>query len=291
MERTFATPRRVLVNVENPVGEVVITALETTSTTVWLEATTPGAEELVESATVECQPVGDRDVVRVRIPHGRGMNFVRRNGVTVRVDMPMGGDVDVKTASADVELNGSVGNVIVKSASGDVTGDDAAGDVHIATASGDLSVEAVSGDLRVQSASGDVRVMSVGGTATVSNRSGDVEIGSVGDRADVRTASGDIRLGDLCGDSSLVGVSGDVRVLSYGAGRMHIRSVSGDITIGIPHGLHFMLDAQSLSGSVQSEIPLEDSSSRGGPGPEVEVSASTVSGDVLFERAVGALVP
>jgi hypothetical protein len=290
MERTFATPKKVVVSVENDVGLVVITALHTTTTSVSLEADSAGAEELVERATVECNPSGDRDIVRVKIPHAHGMKFVRRNGVTVRIDMPLGGDVEVKTASADLELNGSFGDVSAKSASGDVTGDDIAGDVHVTSASGDLSVESVAGDLRMHSSSGDVRVVCVEGRAAVSNNSGDIEIGSVGDRAEIRSTSGDVRLGDVSGDSSIVGVSGDIRVLSYADGQMQLRTVSGDITVGIPHGISIMVDAQSMSGTVRSEIPLADAPTAGDGGPVVAISARSVSGDFLVERAVGALV-
>jgi DUF4097 and DUF4098 domain-containing protein YvlB len=290
MERTFATPGHVLVNVENDVGLVVITGVEGSTTSVSLEAAPAGAEELLQRAVVECQKAGDRDVVRVRIPHAHGMKFVRRNGVTVRIDMPSGGDVDVKTASADVELNGTVGGVSVKSASGDVTADYASGDVHIATASGDLSVEGVGGNLRMHTASGDARAVKVAGGVAVTNRSGDIEVGSAGDGADIRTASGDIRVGELAGDSSVAGVSGDVRVLSFESGHLQIRAVSGDISVGIPHGTSFRVDAESLSGSVRSEIPLDDSAPSG-DGPRVSVVARTVSGDFLVERAVGALVP
>ncbi|HVA06655.1 MAG TPA: DUF4097 family beta strand repeat-containing protein [Acidimicrobiales bacterium] len=291
MEKIFATPDKVLVNVENEVGSVVITAVESGTTTVSLESDTPGAEERVERAVVECHGSGSRQTVIVRIPHSHGMKFIRRNGVTVRIDMPPGGDVDVKTASADIELNGSVGDLSVKTASGDVTADDAAGDVRVATASGDLSVETVGGDLRMQSASGDVQVVSVSGRAQVTSQSGDIELAAVGDGADIRSASGDIRLGRVSGDSSIVGVSGDTRVLSFAEGELRVRSVSGDIQIGIPHGTAFQVDAQSMSGAVRSEIPLGDTPDSGGGNPEVVISARSVSGDFLVERAVGALVP
>jgi DUF4097 and DUF4098 domain-containing protein YvlB len=290
MERSFATPRDVVVSVENEVGLVVVTGLDTATTSVSLEASTAGGEELVQRAIVESQQMGDHDVIRVRIPHAHGMKFVRRNGVTVRIDMPAAGDVEVKTASADVELNGTLGDVSVKSASGDVTADEASGDVRITSASGDLSIDDVGGDLRMDTASGDARAVSVRGRFSVNNRSGDIEVGSVGACADIRSTSGDVRVGDLAGDSSIVGVSGDVRVLSFEAGQLQVRSVSGDITVGIPHGTSFKVDAQSMSGSVQSEIPLDEAPTSSG-GPLVSVVARSVSGDFLMERAVGALVP
>jgi hypothetical protein len=74
--------------VENQVGLVTITARQTDRTVVSLEADTPEAEELVERATVECRPSGGRHLVSVKIPHGHGLRFLRRNAVTVRVEVP-----------------------------------------------------------------------------------------------------------------------------------------------------------------------------------------------------------
>jgi DUF4097 and DUF4098 domain-containing protein YvlB len=286
MQRNFATPGKVRVVVENEVGLVVITARPATTTEVTLEAHSAGAEELVAQATVEDQASGDGHTIRVRIPHKHGMKFVRRNGVTVRIAMPLDGDVDVATASADVELNGSVGEAVVKTASGDITADDASGGLRAKSASGDISVGSVTGDVRLHSISGDVRAVRVDGRAHVTTTSGDIEVGSAANRADVRSTSGDVRLGDVAGDATIVGVSGSVRVLSYAAGSMQIRAVSGDITVGVAQGVNLSVDAETLSGSVRSDIPLGQEPSAG-TSPEVAITARNVSGDVLVERAAG----
>src|ERR1039457_3877521 len=238
MQRTFDTPGRVRVVVENDVGLVVITAREAATTEVTLEADSAGSGELVEGATVENQPPGGDYVIRVKTPHKHGMKFVGRNGVTVRIGMPLQGDVDVAMASADVELNGSIGEARVKTVSGDITADDASGDMRAKSVSGDISVGTVAGDLRMHSAAGDMRAVRVDGRAQLTSTSGDIEVGSAANRADVRSTSGDVRLGDVAGDASIVGVSGNVRVLSYAAGTMQVRAVSGDITVGIVQGVN-----------------------------------------------------
>ena len=287
MQRTFDTPGKVRVVVENAVGMVVITARAAATTEVTLEADSAGAQELVERATVEDQPSSDYRVVRVRIPHQHGMRFGRRNGVTVRIGMPLHGDVDVVTASADVELNGAIGEAKVTTASGDITADDASGDLRATSGSGDISVGTVAGDLRMQSASGDVRAVRVDGRAQLTTTSGDIEVGSAANRAEVRSTSGDVRLGDVAGDASIVGVSGDVRVLSYAAGSMRVRAVSGNITVGIAQGVALSVDAETMSGRVHSDIPLGQAPTTAGGGPEVALTARTVSGNVVVERAAG----
>ena len=115
----------------------------------------------------------------VKIPRLHGMKFIRRNGVTVRIEVPIGSDVTVMSASAHVELNGSLGGADVKTASGDITADDVE-EMRAKTASGDVEVGTVGGDLRLQTASGDLRCVRVDGRASVTTASGDIEIGSAG---------------------------------------------------------------------------------------------------------------
>jgi DUF4097 and DUF4098 domain-containing protein YvlB len=288
MERTFATPGHVRVIVGNDIGHVVVSARTGATTDVTLEPDSSGAQELVDRATVECRPSGQDHVIRVKVPHTQGMKFMRRNGITVRIDMPTGGDVEIATASADVELNGTVGEATIKTASGDITADDAAGSFQAKSASGDITVGSVAGHLRLHSTSGDVRADRVGGSAAVATTSGDLEIGAVADKVDVRSTSGDVRLGDVAGDSSIVGISGNVRVLSFASGRMQVRAVSGDIGVGIALGVNLSVDAQTMSGTVHSDIPLHDEKGSHDGGSEVSLSIRNVSGDVLIERAVEA---
>jgi len=254
MEHSFATPRPVLVVVHNDVGLTVITAKEGDVSRVSLTEDTPGARELAERAAVECRPHGGRDIVVVKIPRVHGLKFMRRNGVTVRVDVPQGSDVRVVSASADVELNGSLGGATVKTASGALTADDLA-DLRAKTASGDIEVGTVRGALRMQSAAGDLRCVLVEGPVAVTTVSGDVEIGAAAGSVEVRATSGEVRLGDVSGALKVVAVSGDVQVLSITEGSMHIRSVSGRIDVGVARGATLSVDAESMSGRVRSDIP------------------------------------
>jgi DUF4097 and DUF4098 domain-containing protein YvlB len=290
MEQIFSTPGKVMVYVTNEVGLVAITARDTKSTMVMLEAATPGAEELIERTAVEHRPTQGYDIVAVKVPRAHGMKFVRRNAVTVRVDVPLGADVDVTTASAHVELTGPMGAVDIKSASGDITTDDAAGNLRAKTASGDVEVGLVGGDLKLASASGDVRCLGVEGRATVTSTSGDVEVGSSASRLDARSTSGNVRLGELGGDTNVVAVSGDVQILSASNGRMHVRSVSGDVEIGIAKGVRLSVDVETMSGTVTSDIPLHDTPSPGGDAASVSLTVRSVSGDVAVERAVESYV-
>jgi DUF4097 and DUF4098 domain-containing protein YvlB len=282
----FETPGHVRLVVHNAVGLVAITAAATSTTMVALEPQTPGAEELVERATVECRPKGGGYVVVVKLPTLKGMRFVRRNAVTVRIELPQGSDVTAAMESADMEVTGPVGAIRATSASGDISTDDVDGDVRAKTASGHVTVGNVHGGIHAVTASGDLRCSGAVGTAVFTTGSGDLELGAAGGHVEVKATSGSVRLGELACGATVVNVSGDVRVLDLGAGTMQVRSVSGDVSVGVAAGVDLHVDVETLSGSVTSDIPLADR-----PGPRrgdarVDLSVRSVSGNVHIGRAL-----
>ncbi len=289
MEQTFATPQPVFVFVHNDVGLTVITGREGDTSQVALTADTAGGRELVERATVDVRHNGGRDIVVVKIPRVHGMKFIRRNGITVRVEVPSGSDVRVVSASADVELNGSLGRANVKTASGALTADDLA-ELRVKTASGDVEVGTVGGALRMHSAAGDLRCVRVEGPGSVTTVSSDVEVGTAIGPMDIRVTSGDVRLGDVSGDMKVVVVSGHVQVLSITEGNAQIRSVSGKIDVGIARGATVLVDAESVSGNVHSDIPLDEAPTTEPAQPRIALTLKSVSGDVLIRRGIEAFV-
>ncbi len=286
MEKTFETPGAVRLYVENEVGLVAITARETDTTVVSLEPTTPGAEELVEHSAVECRPSGSRHIVAVKVPSLRGRRFIRRHAVTVRVEVPKGSDVKVLTGSGDVEITGLINAADLASSSGDISADDVTADAVAKTASGSITIGAVGGDLRVHTASGDLRCSSVAGSAVFATASGDLEVGAAAGKVEVKATSGNVRLGELSHGARIVNVSGDVRVLALGEGTLHVRSVSGNVSVGVSEGVDLHVDVETLSGSVHSDIPLDDTPRTGRRDAQVDLSVRSVSGDVEIARAL-----
>jgi DUF4097 and DUF4098 domain-containing protein YvlB len=273
--------------VQNEVGLVAVTAIPTEETVVSLEAQTPGGEELVERATVECRPAGRRHMVVVKVPkQGMGSRFIRRNPVTVRVDLPEGSDVTVVAGSGDIEVTGPLGAADFTTSSGDVTADDVAANLGARSASGDITVGAVGGDLKVQTASGDLRCSSVAGRAVFTTASGDIEVGAAAGPVEVKATSGDVRLGELTHGARVTNVSGDVRVLAIDEGALHVRSVSGSVLVGVSAGVDLHVDVETMSGQVRSDIPLDDAPRSTGKDALVELSVRSVSGDVEIERAL-----
>jgi DUF4097 and DUF4098 domain-containing protein YvlB len=287
MKKTFETPGGVRLSVEIHAGLVAVTATATDRTVVSIEADTPGAEDLVERAVVECRPSGSDHVVEVTLPRVYGMRLLRRNAVTIRVEVPEGALVAVTTASADVEITGRVGEVDVKTASGNASIDDVAGDVTTKTASGNITIGSVGGDIRAATVSGDLRCSSVAGAALFTATSGDLELGAAGSPVEVKATSGDVRLGELAAGARVMNVSGSVRVLALGEGTLRVRSVSGDVAVGVVKGVDLHVDVETASGIVHSDIPLTDAPVDGArPEARVDLSVRSVSGNVEIGRAL-----
>ena len=279
---TFHTPGDVRLNLDLPAGKIEIESADTDDTHVELEAFSANEQvrEMVETARIEEVRRGDGHevIVQVRTRHGVWISFSRGPDVRLgtpemrlRVRCPRGAELEVRTKSADIEARGDYGRADVKTASGDVSVERGA-QADVKTASGDVHVERIDGTLDVKSASGDVAVGAVEGPATIQLVSGDLWVREANESLSANT------------------VSGDQRIEAVGQGRVELKAISGDISVGVRRGTRLFVDANTVSGSTSSEVELGDSPADDGPeeGPLVEVFAKTVSGDVRIERAPSA---
>jgi hypothetical protein len=276
---TFATPGPVRLNLEIPAGKIEIETSTSDETLVELEALSSNEQvrEMVEAARIEMVRRGDGHEVIVEIPKRSGFWISFSSGpdirfgtpeLRLRIACPAGAELDVRTKSADLEARGEYGPADIKTASGDVSVEQAA-DVDVKTASGDMRFEHVGGRLNAKSASGDLHA------------------GSVAREADIQLVSGDLYIREADASVTANTVSGDHRIEAVGQGRMDLRAISGDISIGIRLGTRLFVDANTISGSTSSEVELGETPTEQGTSekPLVEVFAKTVSGDVRIERA------
>jgi hypothetical protein len=274
---TFSTPGPVRLDLELPAG--AIETADTDETHVVLEALSNNeqVQEMVAGARIESSQRGDgyEVSVEVRTRHGVWISFSRGPDIRLgtpemrlRISCPKNAALDVRTKSADLQARGDYGIVDFK------------------TASGDMFVER-SSDAYAKTASGDVHLDAVGGSLDVKTVSGDVHVATVARDANVQAVSGDVHIRSNDGSVSANTVSGDQKYDAVMRGRVELRAVSGDISVGIRRGSRVFIDANTVSGSTSSEFELSDAPSAppAADAPLVEVFAKTVSGDVRVERA------
>lgn len=250
--------------IRNTSGEVVLETVEGDETVVELVALSRDSEEAVEEATVEQH--GDEIVVE--LPERRRLRVLVVDAkVRVSVRCPHGARARVKTVSADTEARGRFGEFELNGVSGDVRISEVLGNARVKTVSGDVRAGAVAGEGTFQSVSGDLAVERVGGLAELRSVSGDVRLDTAEDAVTVQTVSGDQQLG------------------SVSRGSVQLKSVSGDVVVGVAPGARVWMDARSVSGSTESELDLSGDAPGDDDSPLVEIRANALSGDIRLRRA------
>jgi Putative adhesin len=214
--------------------------------------------EASDHADVEVTQMGD--VVSVR---QLSRWLTRGRAVQVGVWLPMRSDVTVDCASADVQIRGELGAVRVRTASGDIDVD-TTDRIEVRSASGDVRLQACNGSASIVTASGDVTAGRVGGSLASSHASGDVRVEEAGGAIDVSTASGDVTIRRCLGDD------------------IAIKTVSGDVNVGLPSGIRVHPEISTLSG--RTTLPRPGSAADVGERRSVRLRLRTVSGDIRVER-------
>ncbi len=269
-EHRFDTPHPVRLVVEVGKGSVQVTATETAESRVRV---TGRDAELAEVWL-------DGDHLTVRGPKQRGLFGGDRLDVLATV--PTGSDVAVRTGSADVRIEGTIGVGQVKSGSGEVDVDIADGPLQVETGSGDVRVAEARAEFQAKSGSGDVVVREVAGSLQVSTGSGDVQVRTTHSASVVKTGSGDLEVGEAQSDLSFSTGSGDLVVRAAHRGRLTAKAASGDVHVGIRAGVPVWTDITTVSGEIRSHL---ESAGEPQAGVEhLELRAKTVSGDVILTQ-------
>lgn len=265
----FETPGDVSLQVRLPSGRVVVTTADEPRTTV--EIVDRRGEDAGDEIDVIMDERRGEHLIRVeqkdRFRWGP-IQITWGGDFECRITCPPGASLDLSGGSTDVKVDGELGEVSVR------------------TAAGDVRLETVRAGLQVKTASGNVWLDTAEADASVATVSGNVELGRVAGSLIGRTVSGTFRLDAVALALKVSTTSGDVEVGSIGSGDVRVQSVSGDVRIGIGRGTRVWVDATSVSGTLESELGLEDH--QGGSDEEdavVPLHVKTVSGDVSIVRA------
>jgi hypothetical protein len=267
---TFETPGELTLDVRVPTGRIEIEAADGTTTEVELDVRGgEEAAELLEEARIELRESRGGLEVFVEVEDRRWSRFWRRLDIRLRMRAPHGANLRLSTASGDLRAHGRFGWLEAE------------------VASGDIEVDELGGDATAKAASGGVVLASVGGTATINTASGDVKLGQVAGELLVKAASGDVSVDDAGGDATISTASGDQRINAVTAGKVELKSASGDIKIGVREGSNVWVDARAMSGDLSSEVTLGDEPPAE-EAPLVELRAASMSGDIEVVRAPAA---
>jgi DUF4097 and DUF4098 domain-containing protein YvlB len=209
-------------------------------------------------------------------------------------------DVTAYTTSGNIEVERIGGRVSARATSGWVKINDVGGDVNAESYSDSVTVTNVRGRVTAKALSGNVVVRNAGEGARVEAVSGNVELSDAKGRVEIGATSGSITLNRIDSrDVSAKGMSGGVNFTGrvYEGGRYEFVSFSGNVVLVLPPESSFNLTAQSHSGSINTEFPLQirQGAQFGGRGPIIgtagkggaEVRAVSHSGGVHIRKDAG----
>ena len=210
------------------------------------------ARDALERVEIEIRDRSNRVSVEAEYPRrgfaGRLADLFRGGRAVVAVDY-------------DIAVPRGVG-LAIESISGSVSVEDVDGETSIETVSGDVRLASLPRLAEVEMVSGDLRMTDVGNDDELSAEavSGQITIDGVrASRLDVSTVSGTVDLTRV--EARRVGVETVSGPVTFdGAldadGRYEFESHSGSIRVTVPAGTSFDLEAQSFSGSLESNATI-----------------------------------
>lgn len=176
-----------------------------------------------------------RTTVRVVLP--RNCRACEGSDLTIRV--PTASAVEVAAVSADISVHDITGRCVLKSVSGKI---------QVRGNPSWVEARSVSGDVRLRGVRTPVRAKSVSGAVIIEGAAGSVEASSVSGRIQVR-GHGVARV-ELAATSGSILLEGS---LAPGA-RVEAKSVSGDMTLVLPHDTVGDFEITTFSGSIRNEF-------------------------------------
>lgn len=247
------------VTVSNIAGDIVVNTGSGDEVSIEAVKRTRGSQADLANVRIIVDDRAGR--VDIRTEHER--NYRGRDGrgdhtsVDFTITVPPSASVDIHSVSGSIKATGIRGSLRAESVSGDVAATDTPRIEIAKSVSGDVTLSGVStdGDLAAGSVSGDVTARSVKVHA--------LELNSV---------SGNLSAGDVtCDRFTAKSVSGDVdysgAVARGGSYDINVHSGTVRLTLANPSG--FVLNANTFSGSIRSDLPMTiggDADARGRQG-------------------------
>jgi DUF4097 and DUF4098 domain-containing protein YvlB len=227
------------VSVQNIAGDITVTGGPGDEVSIEAVKRARGDQSQLESVHIDVEERSGR--VDVRTTHTARNDRV---SVDYTIMVPASAGVEVKSISGTIKVVNVQGAVRADTVSGNVTTSDTPRLESAKSVSGNVSLTGASsdGDLSAGSVSGNVTARAV--------KARGLDVGSV---------SGDVIVTDVtCDRVGMKSVSGNVEysgAITRG-GRYDITSHSGNVRLILANPSGFELNANSFSGSIQSDLPL-----------------------------------
>lgn len=203
----------------------------------------PGPRRSVEDFALSFEQRGDDVYVHGRFTdgtrHARGDGD--RYGVRYRVVLPRRFDATLQTALGDVAVGDLDGDLTVRSSAASLEIGEIGGDVSAETSAGGIELEGAGGDATLRTSAGSIEVGRVGGDLHARGSAGNVEVDGVGGTLAVATSAGNV----------------EATLLRAPRQDAEVETSAGNITLRVPTGAAFVVDAVARGGRVDVDLPRD----------------------------------
>jgi DUF4097 and DUF4098 domain-containing protein YvlB len=199
----------------------------------------------------------DRDAMRVRAAHGRGIFIdIDRSGSDVSIEaehrgipqsvrfeitVPRSYSVDIEGLNLAVTVDGLTGTAAIENVEGAIV---------IRGVSGDVSVESVSGSVTLDQVRGNMNVTTVNEAIRITGSRGSIEAGTVNGSVVMRNVdAADVEASTINGLVEYIGTVHD-------NGRYFLGAHNGEITMGIPERANARVAVATHNGRVESAFAV-----------------------------------
>ena len=189
---------------------------------------------------------------------GNYLTRMQNLSIAYDIEVPRETEVTTRLISGSQVVTGVLGPVKADAASGSIRVNHIERDVQIHSISGSLEVQDIANDARISTASGSVTAINVKGDERVNTMSGSTQITHPGGRVDTGTTSGSIEISGATSDVKAHTVSGRVEVQGNPGSATYwdLKSMSGEVLLGVPPSANFRLTAEATSGQIRTDIPV-----------------------------------
>ena len=193
----------------------------------------------------------------IRIGHIEDRQLREGVSISYTLVVPASSRLDSRSGSGSQSVQGLNGPVSVESGSGSVHLARIGNEVRASTGSGSIEADGIAGAFHGITGSGSIEARGIKGAISAKTGSGGIDV--------TQTGSGDVEASSGSGPVRLHGVRGGVRA-NTGSGGIDVQGAptsewrlsasSGSISIALPPGQGFELDATTGSGHIDVESPI-----------------------------------
>ncbi len=275
--QTFATGPSVKLRIENQNGPISVqgNAADEVVVNVVAELWAESPEDAdLELQRIQCAFTFVDGTVNLRTPELLkpsggllGWSWARGPKVDIEVSVPRGTSVEVESRNSKVDIRSLRGPVQV----------DAQG--------GSVALNQITEDVAVKGRNGSIKVNGIDSSASLTSKNGSITAEQVGGAVSAEAANGSIDIISPGGAVQADSRNGSVRFRGQVLAVVQITTRNGSIRFGVPKDIRFELDANSVRGTVKSDLTVRKSGATSAPRPLVQLRSE--NGSIRIEEIAG----